>query len=427
MKINNLTDWLQYLDSLPSGLAHRSLNYLRSLASKLNVLNFAGKVMTVAGTDGKGSTVIFLESILLAAGFKTCAYISPHLLHYNERMRVNGMAVDEKILCWAFNLVQQVCIKADVILSYFEFSTLAALVIFKRQCPDFLILEVGLGGRFDAVNIIDNDISIITTISFDHTKILGDTRDKIGREKAGIIRPFKPVICGKDMPVSVYMVAHNARAILYCLNKDFAYDEKGEFWHWSFGKEILTDLPLPQLPLADAALALMAIKILSVDFKIFQSAIISGLNNAFLPGRFQKLIVYNREMIFDVAHNFEATTLLAANLLKNRLSGRILAVVSMLQDKDISAILKPLVGVIDKWFVGVLNNVRAAKESQLVACFQKNRVKNFTLLPTIARSLQQAIAECGEKDKMIIFGSCYTVAEGFISLKLLEVENGFRI
>ena len=414
MKIDNLAVWLQYLDSLPSGLAHKSLNHLKIIAQELDVLSFSSRVITVAGTNGKGSTVAFLESILLAAGFKTCAYISPHLLHYNERIRLNGMAVDAKTLCRAFALVEHHRAKANIILSYFEYSTLAALVIFKKQKPDFLILEVGLGGKFDAVNIVDGDISIITTISFDHIQILGNTRDAIGREKAGIMRPFKPAICGINMPESIYLAARNTKSILYGLNKDFTYFEKEDFWNWCFGDEVLIDLPFTRLPIMDAALALMAIKLLSQDFKILPKTIISGLKNAFLPGRFQRLKISGREIIFDVAHNFEAATLLATNLLKESSSGRILAVVSMLKDKDIVAILKPLVAIVDQWYVGLLNNVRAAKEPQLLQCLQDAGIKNFALLPTVAISLQQAIAECQEKDKIVVFGSFYTVAEGLL-------------
>src|SRR3990172_9215928 len=183
-----LADWLQYLESLPSGLTNKSLDNVKNVANKLNLLNFTGKIITVVGTNGKGSCVVFLESILLQAGLKVGAYISPHLLHYNERIRLNGKDVDTKILCQAFATIKMEC--TGVILSYFEFTTLTALFIFKKQKPDVLLLEAGLGGRFDAVNILESDISIITTISLEHTQILGNTKEAIGYEKSGIMRSF---------------------------------------------------------------------------------------------------------------------------------------------------------------------------------------------------------------------------------------------
>jgi dihydrofolate synthase/folylpolyglutamate synthase len=425
MKIHSLNYWLQYLESLPSGLVRSSLENLKNFAANLHLLDFNNTVITVAGTNGKGSTIIFLESILLSSGFKICSYISPHLLHYNERIRLNGVSVDDATICWALNLIKLACDKSNTILSYFEFTTLAALAIFKISQPDFLLLEVGLGGRFDAVNIVDSNIAVITTISFDHTSILGNTKNDIGKEKAGIIRSLRPVVCGKNIPDTVYSVVLDKQAQLYCLNKDFTYYEEEKFWHWSFGKEILRNLPLPRLPIENAALALMVIKILSADFKILKSAIVSGLSHAFLLGRFQKIMTHKKEIIFDVAHNFEAATLLANNLSKLRLAGRILAVVGMLQDKDISAILCPVKEIIDKWFVGIIANVRTAKESQLISAFQEARITNFILLPTIADSLQQAIAECREKDRIVMFGSCYTVAEGLLLMSGV-ILNGFR-
>jgi len=411
MNINDLEDWLRYLNSLPSGLNSKSLDHLKSLAEKLSVLSFSSRVITVTGTNGKGSTVILLESILLASGFSVCAYISPHLLHYHERIRLNGIVVDNRTLCWAFALVENVRSAANIVLSYFEFSTLAALVIFKKQQPDFMLLEVGLGGRCDPVNILDSDIAVITTISLDHTHVLGNTKDAIGKEKFGIMRSFKPVICGVNMPDSVYSVANNTKSVLYCLNRDFFYSEKEDCWDWCFGKDSLVNLPLPKLPVANAALVLMVIKLLSTDFKILPSAVITGLRNAFLPGRFQKIVFSGKEIILDVAHNFEATTLFAAKLTREKSSGRILAVASMLKDKDIVGMLKPLVSVIDEWYVSILSSPRAAKKQQLLECLDLANIRKFSFSPTVAISLQQAIAECKEKDKIAVFGSFLIVAE----------------
>ncbi|HBC71873.1 MAG TPA: bifunctional tetrahydrofolate synthase/dihydrofolate synthase [Coxiellaceae bacterium] len=409
-----LADWLQYLESLPSGLTNKSLDNVKNVANKLNLLNFTGKIITVVGTNGKGSCVVFLESILLQAGLKVGAYISPHLLHYNERIRLNGKDVDTKILCQAFATIKMEC--TGVILSYFEFTTLTALFIFKKQKPDVLLLEAGLGGRFDAVNILESDISIITTISLEHTQILGNTKEAIGYEKSGIMRSFKPVICGKNMPASITIAADNIQAKLYCLDRDFNYVEKNDCWNWQFITEVIKKLPLLRLPVNSAALALMTIKLLSEDFKISNQAIITGLKNAFLPGRWQRLIFNGKEIIFDVAHNHESATMLALNLNRGESKGRILAVVGMSSDKDIVATLKPLIRTVDRWYLGAFNNIRAASVTNLAQGLQEAGGTDFVLLPSITLSLQQAIAECQEKDRIAVFGSFYTVAEG---LKLI--------
>ena len=256
-----LSDWLQYLESLPSGLNNKTLDHVKIAASKLDLLSFYSKIITVAGTNGKGSCVAFLDSILRASGLTTGSYFSPHLIRYNERIRLNGVEVDDETLCKAFAAVKQAV--GDTVLSYFEFTTLAALFVFKfipldlprdkpgvhtpgaikkmkGQDPDVIILEVGIGGRLDAVNILDADISIITTVSLDHTQVLGKSRDAIGYEKSGIMRPSKPVICGANMPKSVVDYATSIKADLYYLDKDFKYECKNNSWQWQFEQNIIS-------------------------------------------------------------------------------------------------------------------------------------------------------------------------------------------
>lgn len=417
----SLVDWLRQLETFSSGLNHQSLAHVLGVAKKLDVLDFAKKIITVAGTNGKSSSVVFLEAILLAAGYKTGAYISPHLLRYNERVRVNGVEVDDGALCQAFSLVD--IARAGVDLSYFEFTTLAALVIFKQCDLDFLILEVGLGGIFDAVNILHPDISIITTISLDHVQILGETREAIGREKSGIMRRFKPVICGSNMPDSIYLAANNLGASLYELGKDFFCIERGAVWGWQCGQDLLENLPWPRLSISNASLAIMAVKLLSADFKISSQAIITGLKNAILLGRWQKVVFNHREIIFDVAHNHDSAILLANNLAKTATTGRVLAVASMLADKDIDAILEPFQGLVYKWYVGVIDHVRAASSAQLSKCFHRAKVDNFTLFPTVGGSLLQAIAEYQENDRIAVFGSFHTVMEGLVLLTDMHNEK----
>lgn len=405
----NLTSWLKYLETFPSGVNNNSLDNIKKVAHKLNLLNFykkySGKIIIVGGTNGKGSCVVSLESILLAAGYRTGAFISPHLLRYNERIRLNGADIDNRNLIQAFRQVEQA--RADIILSYFEFSALAALAIFKKQNIDILILEVGLGGRFDSVNILDADIAIITTVSCDHTSILGDTREAIGYEKAGIMRAFKPVICGDvNIPKSVSNFANKTKAILYsapCLK--------------SLKNNSIT---------ANTPTVLMTIKLLQQDFKISKIAINAGLKKAFLPGRLQRITIANKEIILDVAHNPEAATLLAQNLaeIKCKSKGHILAVMSMLSDKDITATLKTMAKIIDKWYLGALTDIRATCTAQLAQCLLKAGGSNFIIFSTIAKALQQAIAECGEKDRIVMFGSFRTIADGLeVITNLLEIKK----
>ncbi|CAL7962904.1 bifunctional folylpolyglutamate synthetase/dihydrofolate synthetase [Gammaproteobacteria bacterium] len=405
-----LTAWLHYLETLPSGLNNNSLVGVKSIAQKLGLLSFSGKIIVVGGTNGKGSCVVFLEAILLAAGLKTGAFLSPHVLRYNERIRLNGKDIDDATLCQIFTQIENA--RGDTVLSYFEFSTLTALAIFKKKKIDVLILEVGLGGRFDAVNILDADIAVITTISLDHTKILGNTREAIGREKAGIMRAFKPVICGDaNVPKSIYAVAKQTKAILYSPNEDFGFMLQNGYWCWYSAKNKINKLPWPKLPIASARVALMVIKLLQKDLKIPKKAIVTGLKKAFLPGRLQRIIVVNKEIIFDVAHNPESAALLAQNLVKQASKGRSLAVLSMLSDKNITATLKPLTKIVDKWYLGALTGSRATSTKQLTRCLAKAGASNFVALPTVARALQQAIAECGIKDRIVVLGSFHTVAE----------------
>lgn len=411
----NLTSWLRYLETLPAGLNNNSLIRVKNIAEKLDLLNFSKKTIIVGGTNGKGSCVIFLEAILQEAGYRTGAFISPHVLRYNERIRCNGKDIDDESLCKAFTEIDK--ISADSPISYFEFTTLAALVIFKRQLLDILILEVGLGGRCDPVNILDADIAIITTISLDHVKILGSTRETIGHEKAGIMRQFKPIVCGDDnIPQSVYIAADKIKATLYSVNQYFRYTKQKNSWCWYSMQGSIKNLPLPKLPIANAVTALMAIKLLQQDFKITKKAIVNGLEKAFLPGRWQHMIVSSKTIIFDVAHNPESAVLLAQNLIKNSAKGRTLAVMSMLNDKDIPATLQVLVAIIDKWYLGNILSVRAASTEQLSRYLQELGGKKVVVLPTVTEALQQAIAECRRKDRIVVFGSFHTVAEGMRSI-----------
>jgi dihydrofolate synthase / folylpolyglutamate synthase len=419
-----LTQWLTYLDSLPSGLSvvdpvylnhlETHLAKLKSLALEIQLLPFSCPVIVVGGTNGKGSCVAFLENILLAAGYTTGAYISPHLLTYNERVRVNGEAVSDESLCDAFAATEKAHRDhLDMSLSYFEFGTLAAFHIFKKQNPDVLILEVGLGGRLDAVNIVDADIAIITTIALDHTQLLGDNREDIGREKAGIMRALKPIICGDPLPPkSIYAAANEQKAILYCQGQDFIYTQSDDGWHWQFGDIKFSKLPMPHLPMQNAATALMAIHLLKEQgITIPEEAIAQGLHRAALLGRMQQVKFKDKNIILDVAHNPESAALLAKSLRAIPCQGKTLAVMSMLQDKDIMSSLAPFDNAINQWYLGKLDNPRAASLEQLANCLKElnvepTKVHSFTDIRT---AFSQALRDAANKDRILVFGSFYTV------------------
>lgn len=405
----NLNNWLIYLENLPSGLNNKSLARAKDIARQLDLLDFAAKIITVGGTNGKGSCVVFLESILLNAGYKTGAFISPHLLCYNERIRLNGKDIDDASLIQAFAIVDcctnNTC-NNDRSLSYFEFTLLTALYIFKQQKLDILILEVGLGGRFDAVNILDSDIAIITTISLDHTQILGNTREAIGYEKAGIMRANKPIIFGDlKVPKTIYEQAKKSGAVLYC-----KYDTNE-----------LNSVQL-KLPIASAKTALMAINLLQNDFKfnITQNAISRGLKQAFLPGRYQSFIFNKKEVILDVAHNEESAKLLARNLIKHKPKGRTIAIMSQLCDKDIVRTMQALTKIINKWYISTLDTNRAASFEQLTQGLREIKADNYVLATSIRVAFKQALAECEITDRIVVFGSFHTIA---IILEIIKNES----
>jgi dihydrofolate synthase / folylpolyglutamate synthase len=413
MFTNNLSEWLAYLEQhyiYIHGGTVDGLPRLRNIAKKINLDSIPTTVITIGGTNGKGSCVVYLESILLAAGYKVGAYISPHILHFNERIRLNGQDVDDERLIEAFSKVDAVCKDSEI--TYFEFTTLAAFYLFKNTPLDIVLLEVGLGGRLDAVNIVNPDISVITTISLDHTEQLGDTREKIGYEKAGIMRPNHPCVCGDlNPPHSIIEYAKDIGANLYCLNKDFIYSKSDKDWSFTFQIKKLINLPIPKLSLQDASTALMAITLLPSSFKITEIAIKNGLVNARILGRFQT-ISNNPLIIVDVAHNPESAAFLAEQLASKPIKGKTLAVVGILKDKDIKNILYPMLTQVNEWFVGGLqqDTARGAHAEEVLKNLELLNVKLCYNCENISEAYHKAVLRCSSEDRIIVFGSFYSVA-----------------
>lgn len=405
----NLTEWLQYIEKIHPRWMDLELSRILDLAEKLNLRHFDCPVITIAGTNGKGSCVAYLESIYGSAGYRVAAYISPHLLKFNERVRLPGAFATDEQLCEAFSFIESV--RGNIPLTYFEFTTLAALWIFKNTPLDVLILEIGLGGRKDAVNVVENDVGLITSISLDHTQWLGNDRESIGREKAPIFRKKKLAVYGEDnIPSSVKAIAADLGTQLYCLDKDYHYSVKGNSWEWSSLIGNYQDLPLPKLALQNAAASLMVVQLLSQQRPVSVAAISQGLKNAFMPGRFQ-VVAGPVLTILDVAHNPASAEWLAQSLNVQECKGKTLAVIGMLADKDISQTIEPLREIVSQWFCGSLQCERGALAGDISQCLQAFGIKRCYDYDSIEEAYKGAVAQADPLiDRVIVFGSFFTVA-----------------
>ena len=412
MRFKNLTQWLSWLEtSSVERNAFDSHKTLRKAANRLNLLSFSGKVVTVAGTNGKGSCAALLESIYSAAGYRVGTFTSPHLLRFNERIRIQQQEVDDAAICAV--LAQIDCIREDVFLSYFQFSFLAALLLFQAAKLDLVILEVGIGGQWDAVNIIEPDLSIITSIDLDHCEILGNTRALIAADKAGVMRKDKPAICGDtNSPESFYQKANKIGAVLYCQGRDFYYSSNDCHWTWCSKLKTLKQLPIPSMLLSNAATVLMAIACFQQTFKVSDQAICDGLCQVNLKGRGQIVSVGNLTVLLDVAHNPAAANVLLNKVQSLSLSGRKYAIVGMLNNKDIQGTLSAVSSIIDHWFITAIDSVRSAQQEQLETILKAIGVKKpiqYFARPQLA--FQQACQEANPNDLVIVFGSFLTVSD----------------
>ncbi len=397
---------------------------VQAVQARLNLTRPDFCIVSVAGTNGKGSVVAMLEAILHAAGFRVGAYTSPHLLDYNERVRIGAQWAAAAELCAAFSRVESA--RGATPLTYFEFGTLAAVDLFCRAGVDIALLEVGLGGRLDAVNAWDADVAIVASIGIDHTDWLGPDRESIGREKAGIFRARRPAICGDPAPpASIAQTAAAVGADLLQLGRDFHWQRQGPGWRWRGkwrGEErVRGGLPYPAMrgdyQLFNAASVLMALETLRGRFPVNQAHIRTGLYNAVLPGRFQ--VVPGRPMrILDVAHNAEAAYQLAATLRAQTVVGRTIAVAGMLKDKPLVEVMRVMSPVVDEWHIAPLPTPRSADSAQLQAALNEAGSRApATAHPDIAAAYAAACNRAEEADRIVIFGSFYTVG---VILRLLK-------
>ncbi len=413
MRFTTLDAWLSWQESLHPTEIELGLERIATVLRRLQSQPPPFAVITVAGTNGKGSSVAMLEAILRAAGYRVGTYTSPHLLRYNERVRLDGQSVNDQLLIESFGRIDTA--RADISLTYFEFGTLAALDIFYRHAPDIVVLEVGLGGRLDAVNIIDPSIALITSISVDHAEWLGNDRESIAIEKAGIMRAGRPVVfSGRDMPASLGRCAEELQAKLAVLDRDYYYQKHTTDWQWWSGTEPAMSLPYPALrgdhQFDNAAGVLMVLHLLADQLPVSLLAIQQGLQQVTLPGRFQ-IIPAAVTRILDVAHNPDGMARLAELLAATPVAGRTLVVLGMMADKDSHAAIRHLQAEVDGWFTANLPTPRSANAEALAELIrQQTGIESVMACPDVAAACEAAIGEAREGDRILVCGSFYTVA-----------------
>ncbi|MFO7541271.1 MAG: bifunctional tetrahydrofolate synthase/dihydrofolate synthase [Thiobacillus sp.] len=408
----SLADWLARLERLHPSAIELGLDRVRRVKDAMGLApDFP--LIIVGGTNGKGSTCAYLEAILGAAGYRTGLYTSPHLLHYNERVRIAGRSASDAELVHAFERVDAA--RGDTSLTYFEFGTLGAMAQFIEAAVDVAILEVGLGGRLDAVNVFDADAAIVTSVDLDHMDYLGDTREKIGFEKAGIYRAGRPAICSDPVPpVSLVEHARKIGARLHCIDREFSILREGDVWTFRGQDTFLPALPLPTMAgscqLRNAAGALAALATLTERLPANEKAVRQGLVAAQVPGRFQR-VSRSPDIILDVAHNPEAARALAATLREQPVAGRTLAVVGMLADKDASAVFAALSDEIDAWWTCTPVSPRARAASALADILRSSLGSvAVTVQPDVNAALAEARSTARDGDRILVFGSFLTVA-----------------
>lgn len=410
-----LAAWLDWQLQLHHQRIDMGLPRVRQVADRLGLLRPATRVITVAGTNGKGSSIALMEQMLLAAGYRVASYTSPHLLRYNERLRINAKELEDARWCAAFAAVESA--RGELTLTFFEYGTLAALWLMQASQLDVALLEVGLGGRLDAVNIVDADVGIITNIGLDHCEWLGDTREAIAREKAGIMRSGRPIICcDHEPPHSLLDAAASAGAALTRIDVDFGVHSQpaSTAWQWwASGCSPLTQLPLPALPgahqLDNAAGAIAALRWLQLPEPIAQSAIAQGLTHLQLPGRLQTLpLPLGGELLLDVAHNREGCAVVRNYLQAQPLAGQIRAVFSALAEKPLAAMIDQLAPMVTQWFyAGLPQQPRGLSDAQLRALLADSPAGSYHA--TLDTALDAAAAQTQAGDRVLVFGSFFTV------------------
>lgn len=416
MTARSLSDWLSYLEQLHPSAIDMGLERSRQVALHIGLRRPAPRVITVTGTNGKGSTCAFVASLLQAQGLKVGVYSSPHLVRYNERVQVQGVEATDEQLCEAFDVIEKA--RGDISLTYFEMGTLAAFWLFEQAALDAVVLEVGLGGRLDAVNLIDADMALVTSIGVDHAEWLGNTRESVSFEKAGIFREGRPALCGDiDPPQPLLDQASALKCPLSLRGTDFDLTLGASSWHWfgtgADGQRVeLRDLPLLDLPMQNAALALQAYLLLGLPWQ--EASIRQALSNTQVTGRLDRRSFEWQgkplHVLLDVGHNPHAAVFLAQRLNQRPVKGKRLAVFGLLNDKDLDGVLSELTACFESWAVAPLPTPRSRSAQEIAEALQ-NLGAVVTSYPSVAQALEAQCAHATADDEIVLFGSFYCVAE----------------
>lgn len=413
MRFSTLHDWLAWQEQLHPNAIDLGLERVRRVLQAMQLEQPPFKVLTVGGTNGKGSCVAFLDAMLRAQGYQVGAYTSPHLLRYNERVSIGGREIPDAELCESFARVDAA--RGATSLTYFEFGTLAALDIFRNHRIEVAVLEVGMGGRLDAVNAVNPLGALVVSIGLDHQEWLGPDRDSIGYEKAGIYRRGRPAICGdRDPPPRLMQTGRQIGADLQVLGRDFDWRASRGGWDWQNGATHIGNLPSPNIPgriqYDNAASSIALLRAVHAELAVSAAAIRKGLRQARIGARFER-VPGEVELIFDVAHNPDAARVLASNLDATRGSGRTIAVVGMYRDKAADAVAQALGERIDSWHLGGLGGPRGQTAAELAARVHSALPRaSLHAHASVIDAWQAAGAAAGRGDRIVVFGSFQTVS-----------------
>jgi len=416
-RFDSLDDWLAWLVTLHPKQIDMSLGRVVAVLAALGISDPPYRVITVAGTNGKGSSVALLERIYLEAGYRVGAFTSPHLLKFNERIRVGGRDLDDAELVDVFERIDAA--RGELTLSYFEASAVAAMLYFALAKVDVAVLEVGMGGRLDAVNAIDTDCALITSIDLDHMEYLGPDRNAIGGEKAGIVRAGKPVIVtDADPPVGLLDGIASRQGRLLRIGIDFAVEPAGAGLRYRAGGAEPRDFPRPafggRIQLANAAGAIAVVDAMRSDLPVPEAALAAGIANARIKGRLDRVTIDDCEWIFDVAHNPGAAALMHEVIRALDPVPKTLAVFGAMRDKDLAAVVGPFVALVDEWYVGGVDSDRGADPAAIAAILDRLGATRIEQFGSTADATRAARAARG--NRVLVFGSFYSVGPAMEAL-----------
>ncbi len=422
-KLSTVAEWLQWLETLHSKKIDMSLGRLKAVIKMLPICS-EHTTITVGGTNGKGSCIALLESIYLHAGFRVGVYTSPHLWHFNERIRFNGSNISDADLVDMFVAIDNA--RTDITLSYFEYATLAALVYFSSLKPDVVLLEVGLGGRLDAVNAVDADVSLIASVAIDHEEWLGKTREEIGYEKAGIMRVNKPgIVAERDCPKSVINYAQKVGALMKRVGHHYDCIPGEVTWNYEGANGVMEELPIPNFggneQLTNAAGCVAVVEASQSQLPVSHDALVMGLKNAQIKARSESRKINGVIWVFDVAHNPAAAEALSNFLENHPIKGKTIAILAVMADKDLKGILEPMLSKVDEWIFTHTGDERCATTESMQDVLPHN--VSSTSFMNINMACEWARNQTSEGDRVLVYGSFYLVGPAMTAVGLYSSSS----